>query len=513
MRLPIPTLLLLFSSLTALAFPSSSSGPLSSADEVETIESKDYSNRVLLIRHGEKKGREVGLSKMGKQRAQCLRKFMGKKSKHNIGMILAESYNPRTQMRIRPYLTVKPLADDLGLTVDVSCERDDYECVRRRVKEFARKSNKDVLVCWKHSELARVAHALGPNSKKPYKPYPDDRFDIMWVLENQKMVSKESELCKGIDDTHARKKHDPDLEVEGVEMTGASSGLGRSLVEQVLKSGERVVATLRTPSALHSLVSLYPASQLLVLPLDVTIESQVVAAFEKVKEEWGRIDVVVNNAGYGLQAEFESTGEEEARRQVEVLFWGAVAVMRQALPFFREVNPPGVRARILNISSAGGFQGSTVLPFYSAGKFALEGFTESLNRELDPAWNIKAIIIEPGGFRTSWAGTGMVELPAHPAYASPLSLASKVRVLRRTLTFPGDPIKAALAMIAISKVPDPPVRLPLGSDAVAVVRAKLGDVEKELTKWEELSLSTAADDAEDTVAKLREHGIGGKAEE
>ncbi|KAK4696257.1 hypothetical protein P7C70_g8405, partial [Phenoliferia sp. Uapishka_3] len=173
--------------------------------------SHSYRNKIILIRHGEKPPHSAtGLSKAGKKRAQCLRKVFGKKGKHNVGLIMAESFNPNTGMRARPYQTVKPVAKDLGLKVDLSCERDDAECVRRVVKEFSKTSTKDVLICWKHSELVNLQAALGGAATTPY---PDDRFDVVWIMKHQKIVSKASEKCKGIDDGR-KTAGDPDLELE-----------------------------------------------------------------------------------------------------------------------------------------------------------------------------------------------------------------------------------------------------------------------------------------------------------
>lgn len=159
-------------------------------------------------------------------------------------------------------------------------------------------------------------------------------------------------------------------------------------MDVVLEKGERAVATLRKPEALDSLKAKYPPSQLVVLPLDVTNKSQIDAVFEETKKCFGRLDVVVNNAGYGLSGEIETIPEDDARKQVEVLFWGPVwicqrvsqmcskrqenahnALVWQAIPFFRDANPPGVGGHILNITSVGGFIGNPGFAFYHAGKF------------------------------------------------------------------------------------------------------------------------------------------------
>ncbi|BGP57833.1 hypothetical protein JCM8202_002488 [Rhodotorula sphaerocarpa] len=184
-----------------------------------------YNNKVLLFRHGEKRSdSSIGLSVKGKKRAQCLRKKLGKQSRHNIGLILAEGFNPDTGKRRRPYDTVKHLARDLGLKVDVSCEVDDFDCVRERVEEYARSGGKgDIAVCWKHSYLHKIARELGA---KKTAPYPDDRFDIIWTLTRRRIVRKESEQCPGLDPVV---RHDPDLEIK--EEADCESELAFSLEE------------------------------------------------------------------------------------------------------------------------------------------------------------------------------------------------------------------------------------------------------------------------------------------
>ncbi|KAK4046325.1 hypothetical protein OIV83_006155 [Microbotryomycetes sp. JL201] len=173
------------------------------------------SSRVVLIRHAEKpKHDKPGLSRKGVKRAQCLRKALGPKSKYDFGLIIAQSYNSATGMRKRPYDTVKPLADDLGIPVRTD-ERDDPACVIRIINEFSKheeNKGKDVLICWKHSFLHVIARALGSQTKSKY---PDDRYDILWVMQNRKIISKEAEHCPKLDKQHKAKndKQDPDLQV------------------------------------------------------------------------------------------------------------------------------------------------------------------------------------------------------------------------------------------------------------------------------------------------------------
>ena len=194
-------------------------------------------------------------------------------------------------------------------------------------------------------------------------------------------------------------------------VTGTSTGLGRAITELVLEKGEVVVATARRPETLDDLAQKYPAERLLTLRLDVTQPQQVADAFNKTKERFGRIDVVVNNAGIANAGELEGIEEAEARSLFETNFWGAVDVTKEAVRFFRETNPPGVGGRLLQMSSYLGLVGMPGCAFYSAAKFgefahyiqvagqainrrspipiALEGTTEALAGELDPEWNIK----------------------------------------------------------------------------------------------------------------------------
>ncbi|KAM0754560.1 hypothetical protein T439DRAFT_321594 [Meredithblackwellia eburnea MCA 4105] len=158
-----------------------------------------YDNRIILIRHGEKPKKKTnpGLSKLGRKRAQCLRSVFGNSSSYDVGLILAESYNEETGIRGRPYFTVAPVAADLGLEVDVSCKREDMRCIQSVVGKFAAKSDKDILICWKHTLLTSIAQILG---SKSVVEYPEERFDLMWVMTNQSVIARKSENCKGIDD-------------------------------------------------------------------------------------------------------------------------------------------------------------------------------------------------------------------------------------------------------------------------------------------------------------------------
>ncbi|THH11249.1 hypothetical protein EW146_g8104 [Bondarzewia mesenterica] len=218
-----------------------------------------------------------------------------------------------------------------------------------------------------------------------------------------------------------------------------------------LSSNERVVATLRNTSALAELQGKYRPEQLAVLPLDVTNTAQIDETFKFIETTFHRLDVVVNNAGYGLSGEIEGTPDAEARKQIEVLFWGPVNITKKRM--FRDVNPAGLGGRVLNVSSTGGYAANMMLAFYSAGKFALEGFTEAFNREMPPEWNIKAIVIQPGGFPTNWRGSGMTVLPLHPAYDEN-SPSHQLRRMTKNYSPIGDVNKPAKAIIRVADTED-----------------------------------------------------------
>ncbi|KAF9653841.1 NAD(P)-binding protein [Thelephora ganbajun] len=281
-------------------------------------------------------------------------------------------------------------------------------------------------------------------------------------------------------------------------ITGTSSGFGKCFVEAILASGERVVATLRKPEVLAYLKDKYTPEQLLILQLDVVNDGQIEAAFAATKEHFGRLDVVVNNAGYGLFGEAEGVPLDEAREQVEVLFWGPVKITLKAVKFFRENSPADRNKYIFNVSSAGGYNAVPCLAFYSAGKFALEGFTESLSKELLPSWNIKASIIQPGGFDTRWKGD-LRQHPQPPAYATPDAPTSQWRAFHETgVAGTGSPEKAAAALIKLSHVPvkELPTRIQFGSDAWAIVKGRAEATVRDAVKWGEISHSTNNDGAD-----------------
>ncbi|KAF9787752.1 NAD(P)-binding protein [Thelephora terrestris] len=263
-----------------------------------------------------------------------------------------------------------------------------------------------------------------------------------------------------------------------IAVTASSGGFGRSLVELILKGGDIAVATLRNPSALEDLRQTYGESHLLLLPLDVTNAEQVKDAFRAATDKYGRIDFVYNLAGHGLIAEVEGTPEEDARALFDVNFWGATRVSNEAVRVFREVNKPQ-GGHLFVITSLVGLKPMAGTGFYSASKHALEGVTEAMSMELHPSWNIKITIIEPGSFRTKAIKENLKVLPPHLAYSDDCLPSKQLRDFLPLITTDNDPQK--LSEVVYSQVacdPNPPLRLPLGEDAVGLANSKFADLTK-----------------------------------
>ncbi|KZT67195.1 NAD(P)-binding protein [Daedalea quercina L-15889] len=247
-------------------------------------------------------------------------------------------------------------------------------------------------------------------------------------------------------------------------VTGSSSGFGRLMTETALKHGDKVVATLRKPEALSELSSEYPSSQLLVLKLDVTKRDEVKKAFSAAHAHFGRIDVVFNNAGNIVFGPIEGTPDHLSRELFELNLWGAVNVSSTAVEGFREYNKPA-GGHLIQMSSHAGITGFPRVGFYSGTKFALEGVTEALAAELDPTWNIKVTLLEPGSFYTGGHGRGDFA-PPHPAYKQP--------DVSKMLNGEGmsDPVKGVEAVYRMASLHNPPLHFPLGKDALATISAK-----------------------------------------
>ncbi|KAF2456035.1 hypothetical protein BDY21DRAFT_364788 [Lineolata rhizophorae] len=269
-------------------------------------------------------------------------------------------------------------------------------------------------------------------------------------------------------------------------ITGTSTGFGKEYVNIALSQGNYVVATARNCSAL-SFPDATDANCLRV-NLDVTNKAAIDKAFDAAMNKFGHVDVVCNNAGYGLMGEFEAMSDEDIRQQMEVNFFGLVDVTRKAIQIMREQKTGGV---IQQVSSFGGRIGVPTGSMYNASKFALEGFTEAVALEMKPEWNIKFTILEPGGFRTDWAGRS-AQFPAkkHPAYDH---VDGRARMAARHGTQPGDPKKGAQAFYDLAVMENPPIRCLVGTDAFALMKKKLAADEKLLVDFEKISNSTDID--------------------
>jgi len=269
-------------------------------------------------------------------------------------------------------------------------------------------------------------------------------------------------------------------------ITGASSGFGKAFSEYAIGQGYNVVVTARRSEKLALIKALAP-DQVEAITMDVNNKDEVSSAVKRTHERWGRIDVLINNAGYGIVGAVEETSEEELRAQMETNFFGAVAVTRAFLPQFRE---QGYGA-IVNISSLGGQLSFAGYSAYSASKFALEGLSEALATELS-SFGIKVLIVEPGAFRTELVGAASKQMPEMDAYKETVGATRKfAREMHGTQE--GDPAKAAAAIDKALYAGKTPLRLQLGADAITMIRQHSQTLLNDLAEWEALGLDTKLD--------------------
>ncbi|WP_329061720.1 oxidoreductase [Amycolatopsis sp. NBC_01480] len=267
-------------------------------------------------------------------------------------------------------------------------------------------------------------------------------------------------------------------------ITGCSSGFGRELALAALAAGDRVLATARRPETLDELVD-QGAGRLRAAALDVTDSAQVQAAVKTALDEFGRIDVVVNNAGHGSVGAVEELSVADLRALMDVMFFGAVEVTKAVLPHLREQGS-GV---VVQMSSMGGQTAPPGLGAYCAAKFALEGISESLAAEVAP-FGVRVVIVEPGAFRTSFGGGAMHRSQELDAYAASTG-DTRAAINSMDGTQSGDPAKAAAAIVRAVGDSDAPLRLALGADAVEAIRAHHDSVAADLAAWEDVSRDTA----------------------
>lgn len=267
-------------------------------------------------------------------------------------------------------------------------------------------------------------------------------------------------------------------------ITGVSSGFGRALAQEALTTGYQVVGTVRSERAKQAFEALDPAKAVGRV-LDVTDFDAIDGVVAEIEANVGEIDVLVNNAGYGHEGILEESSLAEMRRQFDVNVFGAVAVTKAVLPYMRSRR----RGHILNITSMGGFITMPGIAYYCGSKFALEGISEVLGKEVK-SFNVHVTAVAPGSFRTDWAGRSMSRSPRsisdYDALFDPIRNA-RVEKSGQQL---GDPAKAARAMLDAIASDTPPEHLLLGSDALALVRSKLSALADEISEWETLTRST-----------------------
>jgi NAD(P)-dependent dehydrogenase (short-subunit alcohol dehydrogenase family) len=272
--------------------------------------------------------------------------------------------------------------------------------------------------------------------------------------------------------------------VKTLLITGVSSGFGRALAEEALGAGHRVVGTVRSDQASQAFEALAPG-RAVGRVLDVTDFEAVDNVVAEIEATVGPVDVLVNNAGYGHEGVMEESPLAEMRRQFDVNVFGAVAMMKAVLPAMRKRRA----GHILNITSMGGFITMPGISYYCGSKFALEGISETVAREVRP-FGVFVTAVAPGSFRTDWAGRSMIRTPRSIAdYDAVFDPVRKAREEKSGKQL-GDPIKAARAMLSVMEADNPPMHLLLGSDALGLVRDKLSALSAEIDAWETLSRST-----------------------
>ncbi|MFG1425831.1 oxidoreductase [Roseixanthobacter glucoisosaccharinicivorans] len=268
-------------------------------------------------------------------------------------------------------------------------------------------------------------------------------------------------------------------------ITGVSSGLGRAFAEGALHARHRVIGTVRRAADAETFAALAPG-RAHPLVLDVTDFGAVPAAVADAERQMGVIDVLVNNAGYGHEGVLEESSMDDLQRQFAANVFGPVAMVKAVLPGMRERR----RGHIINVTSMGGFITMPGITFYCGSKFALEGISEALGKEL-AGFGIRVTALAPGQFRTDWAGRSMDRTPRtiadYDAVMNPIRAARQAKSGHQ----PGDPAKAAQALLALVEAENPPVRLFLGEDALGLVEQKLKTMKIELDAWDALSRSTS----------------------
>ena len=291
-------------------------------------------------------------------------------------------------------------------------------------------------------------------------------FAGQWLDEIKKLMNKKNTKS-------------PDTEKPVWFITGCSTGFGRELATQALERGFRTVVTARKPDEVEALTS---KGEALVLKLDVTDQGQIDAAIKAAEEKFGGIDVLVNNAGIGYFAAIEEGEADEVRRMFEINVFGMSRMIQAVLPGMRQRR----KGFIINISSLAGLRSAPALGFYNATKFAVEGLSGALRQEVEPL-GIKVMVVEPSGFRTDWAGRSANESKNQIADYAKTAGAWRSEIRADSGKQPGDPVRAAQAIIRAAESPKLPPHLLLGNDAYEGAMAKLEELRKEFSAVEKIA--------------------------
>ena len=265
-------------------------------------------------------------------------------------------------------------------------------------------------------------------------------------------------------------------------ITGCSTGFGRNLAMEALQQGNQVAVTARNTDDVQDIVTQFP-DKAVAIKLDVTNAQEVAAAVKQAQEKFGRIDVLVNNAGIGYFGAIEESEEVEYRRMFEINFFGLAAVTNAVLPFMRAQRS----GHIVNISSIGGMVAFPGVGFYNATKFAVTGYSESLAKELAPL-GIKVTVVAPSGFRTDWAGRSANNTKTVIADYAATAHTNQNTIRGYSGNQPGDPARAAKAIIKAVENDTPPVRLLLGNGALKGARNKIAEMQQDIDTWEETTV-------------------------
>lgn len=265
-------------------------------------------------------------------------------------------------------------------------------------------------------------------------------------------------------------------------ITGCSTGFGRELATLVLQLGYNAVVTARNTDDIKDITEKYPDSSL-ALKLDVTKAADIDASVKEAQKKFGRIDVLVNNAGIGYFGAIEESEEDEVRKMFEINFWGLANVTNRVLPIFRKQRS----GHVINIASIGGLVAFPAVGFYNATKFAVVGYSEALAKETSDL-GIRVTVIAPSGFRTDWAGRSARNSAIVIDDYSATAHANKDTIRGYSGNQPGDPTRAAQAIVKVVEAQAPPLRLLLGAGALKGARRKLEELKKDIDTWEETTL-------------------------